>query len=54
MLSGMGEFSNIMVFDKNFKLAKNIELDYPGWSFEKLADGTYVLSGSYNSRLISR
>src|SRR5690606_2557892 len=54
VLVGMGEFSHIIIFNKNFEILREIPLDYQGSSFEKLANGTYVISGSYNSRLISR
>lgn len=53
VLVGMGDYSQIVVFDKNFEILKEIKLDYLGSSFEKLADGSYVVSGSYNKPLIN-
>ena len=52
VLVGMGEFSKILVFDQNFQLDKEVELDYLGSSFGKLLTGRYVISGSYNLPLV--
>lgn len=53
VLVGMGDYSEIVIFDKNFDLLKEIKLDYLGSSFEKLADGSYVVSGSYNKPYVN-
>jgi hypothetical protein len=53
VLVGMGESSHIIVLDKDFTILREIKLDYQGSSFEKLADGSYVVSGSYNKPLIN-
>lgn len=52
VLVGMGEYSHIVIFDKYNKILKEIKLDYQGSSFEKLLDGSYVVSGSYNKPFV--
>lgn len=52
VLVGMGDFTKIMVFDKNHGLSKEIDLDYQGSSFEKLSNGNYAVSGSYNMPMV--
>lgn len=52
VLVGMGDFSKILVFDNNDVLYKEIELDYQGSSFEKLSNGNYAVSGSYNKPFV--
>lgn len=48
VLVGMGEIAGIFVFDRDYKVEKEVELDYLGSSFEKPTNGGYVVSGSYN------
>lgn len=48
VLVSTGGFSKLVLFDHNYTIRKEIALGYLAHSFEKLADGKYVLSGSYN------
>lgn len=48
VLVGMGDYSQVVIFDESYEILKEIKLDYQGSSFEKLASDLYVVSGSYN------
>lgn len=48
VLVGMGDYSQVVIFDESYEILKEIKLDYHGSSFEKLTGDLYVVSGSYN------
>lgn len=53
VLVGMGDYSQVVIFDESYEILKEIKLDYQGSSFEKLASDLYVVSGSYNKPYVN-
>ncbi|MDN3687672.1 6-bladed beta-propeller [Cyclobacterium jeungdonense] len=52
ILNAQGDQAKIIRFDNSGEIKGNLNLDYYGSSFTKLANGHYVASGSYNLPLV--